>query len=330
MRRPAASLVAVVAALVLSTPARAQADLLDPFHAVAALDARIQTVGWRLTRANAPFCADTIPAVGLLLQDLQGWEDPQAAREALALPDEAQFIVGAVATGSPADRAGLGPGDIVAGVDGISIADLPDAPAESWQRQTALHDRIDAALDRDGRVTLAFGAGATAIVGEPACASRFELVTDRNRAEADGARVLISTDIASELADPDQFAFVVAHELAHNLLNHPQMLRAEGRKWGRVRRTEREADRLAVWLMANAGYDTAAATAFMRGWARKRDVGFLDPTHDAWDERLDAVEKERALTAARETQAGASAGQVGVYDWSSRFAQPGAAATSSP
>ena len=42
-----------------------------------------------------------------------------------------------------------------------------------------------------------------------------------------------------------------------------------------MRRTEREADRLMPWLLANAGYDPAAAARFWRQWGKKHDAGLL-------------------------------------------------------
>lgn len=309
----------VAAALVLTTapPAIADPDIASraqAFHAMAALDHRAQTVGWRLARGNARFCSRAVPTIGLLLQDSQSWEDPEAARAAFAT--DTDITVGAVADDSPAARAGLAAGQAVLAIDHRAMADLPAAAAGDYRRLASLHDRMETALARDGtlaiRITERGEARSLTVPGELACAGRFELVSEGTSAEADGQRVLVSARMAATMADEDQFAFVVAHELAHNLLEHPQMLKERGRIWGRVRHTEREADRLAVWLMANAGYDSAGAERFMRGWARSRDAGFLDPTHDAWDERLDGIAEERALIAA-------STARVGGYDWSARF-----------
>ncbi|WP_066559120.1 hypothetical protein [Croceicoccus bisphenolivorans] len=309
----------LAAGLLLSAclPANAAAQDGDPYHVVAELDARAQTVGWRLASANASFCSNVVPAVGLLVQDLQSWEDPEEARAAFGASATTQVVVGAVADGSPAAEAGLHTGQPLRSItDTVLEIDLPPAEPGTYQRQTALLDLMDEGLQRNGWIAIGIDTDAgrelLRIHGQPVCASRFELVTQGSRAKADGTRVLVSADMALELGDEDAFAFVVAHELAHNVLGHIPMLAEKGRGWGRVRHTEREADRLAVWLMANAGYDTQGAVRFMRGWARERDVGFLDPTHDAWDERLGGVETEIALVAA-------SPAHSGGYDWSRRF-----------
>lgn len=319
-----------LAALAIALPAQAApAPATDPYHAIAALDARIASTGWRLARANAAYCADVVPAIGLVVQDLQSWADPAAARAAFAIDPDTQVVVGAVATGSPAAQSGLIAGQALHSIaDSVLGADLPAVAANSHERQIALTDLVDTSLRDNGSVALGIdGPGGerrlVRIAAEPVCASRYEIVTQGKQARADGRRILVGTDIASELADDDQFAFVVAHELAHNVLGHVAMLAREGRGWKRVRRTEREADRLAVWLMANAGYEPQSATRFMRGWARARDVGFLDPTHDAWDERVAAIEGEIALIAA-------SGARPGGYDWSARFPPAVGAARSAP
>lgn len=309
-------MVAALVATLSVTPAAGQPA--DPFHVVASLDERVQTAGWRLAHANRAFCRTVAPATGLLLQDLQEWEDPSEARRAFALSPETQVIVGAVAAGSPADRAGLRAGEPVRTVvDTVIATDLPAAGPGSFARQVMLTDLVDASLARNGSVAIGIDAkdgtrDLIRIEGEPACASRFEIQTDNDTARADGKRVMVSAEIALEVTDDDQFAFVVAHEMAHNLLGHAAHLDRTGRNSRDVRRTEREADRLAVWLMANAGYTPQGAAGFMQGWARQNDAGFLDPTHDAWDERLEGVEAEFALLAAEPRQ-------VAGYDWSRRF-----------
>lgn len=323
-------LLAALASLALTgAPTRAersqaeahQAGPGNPYRQTMALDQRLQDTGWRLASTNAPFCIRTTPSIGLLLQDMQSWRAPDAARAALGLSTDAQVIVGAAASGSPADEAGLRAGEPVHAIGDTAMeGDLPPANAGSYARQAMLHDLVDASLRGDGGVTIgtngADGAGGQGqsmrISARPVCTSRFEIVTEGDLAEADGARVLISADITLELADEDQFAFVVAHELAHNILGHKAWLDRIGRNRRNVRRAEREADRLAIWLMANAGYDPQGASRFASGWLRRRGNGLFNPSHDGWDERLAGIEGEIALL-------GASAAQVAGNDWSRRF-----------
>src|SRR5690606_32599437 len=125
-----------------------------------------------------------------------------------------------------------------------------------------LHAAVAQALAAQGAVTFvlrgADGAERQAIVmGEPACASRFEL-SEQGRALAEGSRVIVSREALARNPDDGEAAMLIAHELAHNILQHPRRLDASGRSAAAVAATEREADRLAVWLAANAGYDVEA------------------------------------------------------------------------
>ena len=113
-------------------------------------------------------------------------------------------------------------------------------------------------------------------------------------------------------AEP-MFAAAVAHELAHNVLNHADWLDANKRKRRNIRKTEREADRLMPWLLANAGYNPRAALDFMNKWGPRHDRGiFRARTHDGWDERAEFIEEELVKVEALIEQ-------YGEADWSKYF-----------
>jgi predicted Zn-dependent protease len=131
------------------------------------------------------------------------------------------------------------------------------------------------------------------VTGVPACPSRFELLDSGGKAVADGKRVVIGRKFAGVGYDEDEFAAALAHEFAHNLLAHRAWLKGVGRKQSTIRVTEREADRLMPWLLANAGYPPDAATRFFERWGPGNDGWiFRARTHDGWDERAEAVAAE--------------------------------------
>jgi Zn-dependent protease with chaperone function len=135
--------------------------------------------------------------------------------------------------------------------------------------------------------------------GRSVCRSRFELLTDGNEASADGERVSISRPYLSLARNDDEVAFLLGHELAHNILRHRAWLDKVGRSNVNSRIAERAADRLAVWLMANAGYDIAQAPAFMEHWGRRQGSPLLrEASHDHWKARQKAVGLELAKIAA--------------------------------
>ena len=91
----------------------------------------------------------------------------------------------------------------------------------------------------------------------------------------------------------EELAAVIAHELSHNLLAHRAWLDAHGRKRKHVRASEREADRLMPWLLANAGYEPEAALRFMERWGPNHSAGiFRARTHEGWDERAEHIAAE--------------------------------------
>jgi len=117
------------------------------------------------------------------------------------------------------------------------------------------------------------------------CASSFEVLLGPGfDASADGRLVQVGVRFLERYSD-DQVAVIVAHELAHNVLRHPDRLTAAGvnrgllKEFGRngrlFRRTEDEADRLGAILYRNVGWDPAGAVAFWRDHGREIDRGLL-------------------------------------------------------
>lgn len=315
--------VSLAGALVLAAPTAAQAPRIDYTAERTAIaryqdaDQHLQDVGWQLARGNVGFCPKTVPSIGLQLQDMASYGAPAVARRALRL--ERDFAVETAARGSPAASAGvftrnrevvrIGQYD----PNSFEAADAADKGSH-WQRLTAVHNWIETELAGRKAVTIAFADGGEARV-EPVdiCATRFELLGAGKTAVADGARVVIGIDFPAFAYDEPEFAALVAHELAHNVLQHDAWLDRNGRSRKHVRRTEREADRLIPWLLANGGYDPAAGARFMQQWGSRHDAGILKlRKHDGWDERVDFI-------AAEVPQIAALMAQEGRADWRAHF-----------
>ena len=126
------------------------------------------------------------------------------------------------------------------------------------------------------------------------CASKFWLDTKSSLdagADGDGVRVTEGL-LAFTTQDDAELAAVVAHEMAHNLLGHRERL-SGNRSRKAILATETEADRLSVWLMANAGYDPVAAVRFAERYGRKTGLGiFSDGTHLRWKNRVKLMQGE--------------------------------------
>jgi predicted Zn-dependent protease len=140
----------------------------------------------------------------------------------------------------------------------------------------------------------------------PVCASEFAISTGgKADAGADGQAVRVSVRLAEFTPGEHEFAFIVAHELAHNILGHRARLdaanvkRGLGRMFGKskklIRETEAEADRLAIWLMANAGFKPEASLGFIERYDKTFGPGiFSDGTHMGWKERRAIMQEELA------------------------------------
>ena len=278
-----------------------------------AFDQRLQDVGWKLVRGNAAFCDRVIPSIGLQLQDLASYGAPEVARAALGM--EGDFAVQTAARGSPAGLSGEFPGNRE--VTRLARMDPNQWEAGErlyWQRLAKAHDHVDAMLAEHGGIEVGFANGESVKVGAvDVCATRFELMGEGSRAVADGNRVVIGIDFPGFSYPEEVFAGVVAHELAHNLLGHSAWLDRNGRGRRNVRKTEREADRLMPWIMANAGYDPVFAQRFMEQWGPRHDGGLLrNRSHDGWDERAEFIAEEiPTIRALIESE--------GAADWRTHF-----------
>ena len=300
--------------LIMLTPmqsASAAKPDVAAYQALAREDLRLATVGYRLATANAPFCARKGQNPGWVLHDKAQYPDPETAQAAFGF--FAAVAVSAVVPGGAADAAGIKSGDGLTAINGAEISELRFSPQErASARLEKVQSILNDALNSNGGAEIAI---ATAAAGQKlvtlnpraSCASRFWLDTQSGLdAGADGISVRVTEDLLAFTADDDaQLAAVVAHELAHNLLGHRQRLTRVGKNRAVILATEIEADRLSVWLMANAGYDTEAALRFAERYGRKTGLGiFSDGTHLRWKNRQKLMQQEIAVIARTEAHSG--------------------------
>ena len=284
------------------------------------LDQRLNAIGYRLAEANTPYCTDKNAQTGLLLHDIGQYPDQAVARFALGFDGPVTVI--AVAPKSPGAAAGLLPGDDLLAMNGVTISDIPfDGPAYAdqppeYRRIAAVNDALEQALAKaDVALDILRGGEQMrlTVASRQACPSRFQIQVSEDRgASANGKIVSVTSRMAEYFLNDDEFAAVVAHELAHNLLNHRDRLDAQevnrgflgqfGKSATRIKTTEIEADRLSVWLMANAGYDPQAAIRFWTRYGKEHGKGiFSASTHYRWKKRVKLFEEEIAKMAAMDT-----------------------------
>ena len=304
----------LVVALFLASPSHAapKQNDIDAYHALVQQDLRLASIGYRLARANAPFCKNAEYASGLVLHDIGQYPDHETARAAFGFSQ--QVSIAAIVPGSPADAAKLVAGDRLVALFGEKL-DLSDITADrpSYARLASVKKMIWFALNSNaGRKTGSIGIEierglkpiSITLTGELACPSDYQIDTSGGiNAGANGKMVSVSLGLARYAASDEELAAVVAHELSHNILEHRARLdalkvrRGIGRLFGKskkaIRATEIEADQLSVWLMANAGYDPRAAIRFWKRHGREHGKGiFTEGTHYRWKKRVKLMQIE--------------------------------------
>ncbi len=189
----------------------------------------------------------------------------------------------AVVEDGPAARAGLRAGDTLLAVNGIAFPSPTVAAAEpDEKKRRRLIEEVDLLLDEQLRLGPARlkvmregGSPEFVLTPEIGCASRGRLArSGQANAFADGRYAVMTTKLLGFMQSDDEVAVAMAHELAHNILQHPAELDAQkvpkgilrniGRNAALVHETEVEADRLGLKLLWAAGYDVSAAIPFWR------------------------------------------------------------------
>lgn len=300
---------AILACLILFEAVPASAAT-SPYATLAAQEARVAAIGFRLTTANATWCERQQPQFGWVWGDPRLY-DPVRRRDALAAygasDGDAPFVA-TVAPSSPAAAAGLAAGQAITALGDQPVPDGADD--HPFARITAIETSL-AARSPTAPLAVATKTGKTATLTPVAgCVSDFRVeASSREAAVADGRMVLVHQGLVAFAPDDDELAAAIAHELAHNILRHRERLdaagvdRGLGKQFGRSARlfkqTEIEADRLSVWLLAGAGYDPDAAARFWTRFGQRKGRPLFPPgTHPGWRERVATLQAEAAVIAA--------------------------------
>ncbi len=287
-----------------ATPAAPVAQL----QALQALDAVLASVATQLVTSNAALCRDLMPVTGLSLHARNQYPDALAGPVGEVFGFPAPLAVSAVVPGSPADHAGIRANDGVLAAGEL----LPPAADTDGKPDTLVRDGFEAALAKRApglpllwRIRRKETVLERSLTPLPGCRARFEVVPGQALiARSDGQLIQLSARYVASLSR-ESLAVIVAHELAHSVLLHRERLVAAGvskgllaefGRHGRLnRQVEREADRMSVYLLRNAGFDPASAVQFWEGPEGKGGGGLLrSRTHDSPSARAKLIRAEIA------------------------------------
>jgi hypothetical protein len=284
-------------AFTLNSQATVSDDTQASLLALQSDDQRVADTGWRIASRNTDACPKVWAAIGVSLQHISQYAPAYraAAQAAFGLDDSYPSIL-AVAKGSPASASGLEPNDRLRAVNGADLADKSQG-----KKSAASYDAVSAAmaalegLPEKSAAVLSIERGdqrlEVNVTPQNVCHSRVELAPGNAiNANANGLVAQISGRLVNWVESDDELALVIAHEMAHNLLDHPKRLSEKSALSGLAtslglsgraqRQMELDADRMGIIMAASAGYNYKIAPDF---WARLNSNAplavFLATTH---------------------------------------------------
>jgi beta-barrel assembly-enhancing protease len=294
-------------ALLLASAAGASPESdREALLALQATDLRVATVAHRLSTANIAICPNQTPQLGFSLHALAqyGGTFRSSAKTLFGLSDDPTIL--AIVPSGAAANAGLGIGDALIAVGATRLGGAKVTAKQSYDAVREAEAAIDnGPKTRPLKLTIRRGGieQAVNVYAKPGCTSRVVVEPGgKLNAYADGTYVKLTSSVAEYAADEGELAAIIAHEMAHNILEHQARLDATGRNRANILATEIEADKLSVRLLAGAGYDPRVAARFWARFGKKTGAGiFATGTHLRTKARVALLEEEAAKLATTDT-----------------------------
>jgi predicted Zn-dependent protease len=272
-------------------------------------DQRVADTGWRIASGNTDTCPKLWGALGISLHHISQYEPAYraAAKAAFGL-DETNPSILAAAKGAPASASGLKPNDRLRAINGVDLAgnSRHQTGAASYDAVSAAMAALEALPEKSAAVLSIERGGQrleVSVTPQNVCRSRVELAPGNAiNANANGLVAQISGRLVNWVESEDELALVIAHEMSHNLLDHPKRLSEKSALSGLAtslglsgraqRQMELEADRMGIIMAARAGYNYKIAPDF---WARLNSnaplAAFLATTHPTTRARRDNAQR---------------------------------------
>ena len=276
--------------------------------ALTAKQERLYRLAAPLLVNNAVLCRNNArPLLGFTAKNQYSYsaDMADAAKELLALDERLQVM--SVLAGSGAERAGIRRGDILQSVQEQNLPQGPNAESEAAHQLAALVRNVtelQITIQRDGK-PLRLQVPLTL-----ACAYSIDIGNiDYVNAYDDGHRILITRGMLDYLQSDAELAVLLAQEIAHNTLRHAQALQMKATLAAVIDKLlplkpdltglagsagikimpaqmDIEADRLALYMLARAGYNPAMAATTWQHLAQNVAPNSYTALHPWTNERL--------------------------------------------
>ena len=236
-------------------------DVLAEYQA---LNQRLARVAAPLRLANDTLCPRTRRDPGFTIHKLEDYpKSIQPMAEAFLGVKTGGIYVRAVRPGTSAAEARIEPGDQILAVNANPIS--PEELMQTYNR-AVLRNGFESVLSKVKIRTAAGQEFLARIRPNTACDIPTKVVFSKDiNGHTDGREVLITSALMQSVPDDTNLALVIAHEMAHVIAGHMDQTPSQ--------KLELEADRMALVLMARAGYDIDAAVAFWERAAHPHEGG---------------------------------------------------------
>ena len=243
---------------------------------------RLQKVAAPLLKANAALCPRTTRDIGISVHTLSDYQPQLQPFAEVLMGASDRLSVRTVRGGSPADEAGLEMGDKIIGINGAYMPggftvqrffNIASQNAYKAGRTELKVLRGDRRLDID-------------VTPETICDYPANVFfNERINGHTDGEQIIITSELMKTVPDDVNLALIIAHEMAHAIKGHKR----------KSKDLELKADRMALVMMARAGYDIDRAISYWKDASHPHaDFQKGSKTHPSITERYENFRQEQA------------------------------------
>ena len=258
-------------------------DLLAEYESA---NQRLARVAAPLRLKNAALCPETWRDPGFSIHRLEDYPDAmQGIAETVLGIKKDGIYVRAVRPESSAAAARIMPGDQILAVNENKVNAKPVMQAYN---RAVFRNGFESVLSK---VTIRTAEGrdyVARIRPETVCDIPAKLIFSEDiNGHTDGETVFITSALMRAVPDDTNLALVIAHEMGHVIADHV--------KQPPTQTLELEADRMALVLMARAGYDIETAVGFWKNAVHPHDGGDAnESSHPTTRARFQNFKKELA------------------------------------